>query len=256
VEGAALVGLEHFIHGTVHDELAMIEPERAGAKTLQRAEGVGDAEDGAALIADFENLVDAFGLELLVADGEDFINDENLRIEIDGDGEGEAEHHTVGIGAERLVDEIVEFGKVDNGFVKIAGLFSSETEKRGIEANVFAASEIGMKAGAEFEERGDAPIDDHIAGGGRSKAGNEAEKGAFTGAVRADDGDGLAVANGKIDVLERVEGVRIRLAHHIFEVVPDEALAYGTVESLGDVFEFNDIHRVALPLKIVEELVF
>ena len=73
----------------------------------------------------------------------------------------------------------MEFGEIDNGFVKIAGLLSSETEKGCIEANVFAAGEIGMKTGAEFEEGGDAPIDNYLAGGGRSETGDKAEKGCF-----------------------------------------------------------------------------
>jgi hypothetical protein len=117
MERPAFVGLEHVLDRPIHDELAVVEPDRAGAQGLQRTEGVGDAENGAALIANFVDFVHALGLELLIADGEYFVDDQNLGLKVYGDTEGEAEHHAIGIGAEGLVDEVVQFRKLDDGLI-------------------------------------------------------------------------------------------------------------------------------------------
>jgi hypothetical protein len=65
-----------------------------------------------------------------------------------------------------------------------------------------------VEAGAEFEQGSDAAIDDYLAGGGRSEASDQAEQGAFAGAIGADDAYGLAIGNGEIDGPESVERVR------------------------------------------------
>ena len=64
--------------GPVPDDAALLQPNRARAKFLDVAEAVGDEEDGGAVGDDFGDAGAAFGLERGVADGEDFVEDQDL----------------------------------------------------------------------------------------------------------------------------------------------------------------------------------
>ena len=54
---------------------------------------VADEQNGPAVAGDLANAAEAFFLELGVADAEDFIDDQNFRIEMRRDGEGKAHIH-------------------------------------------------------------------------------------------------------------------------------------------------------------------
>src|ERR1700687_5705016 len=69
---------------------AIIDPHHAMAQAADLIELVGDKHDGAAGAGHVTHFAEAFFLEVDVADGEDFIDEENFRLEMGGDGEGEA----------------------------------------------------------------------------------------------------------------------------------------------------------------------
>ena len=61
-----------------------------------------------------------------------------------------------------------------------------------------------MKAGADLEQGADRPaVYDDPAARGPKNAGDEAEQGALAGAIRADDPEDLALANGNIHISKR-----------------------------------------------------
>ena len=67
-------------------------------------------------------------------------------------------------------------------------------ENGAVEVDVVAAGEFRVEAGAEFEQRGDAPVHRDGAGGGLQDAGHDLQQGALAGAVFADDAEGFAAA--------------------------------------------------------------
>src|SRR3981081_377527 len=74
------------------------------------------------------------------------------------DGEGQAHVHAARGTLHRRVDKPFDFGKGDN-LVELAIDFSFvHAENRAVEIDVLAAGELGMKAGADFEQRADAPV--------------------------------------------------------------------------------------------------
>src|SRR5262249_44848556 len=89
-------------------------------------------------------------------------------------------------------------GGAGGGALEAAG----ESEEGGVEAQVFDAGEVGMETGAELEQGGDAAADPDFAFFGFGQAGHQAEQGAFTGAVAADDGQAVAVLEVEGDVAE------------------------------------------------------
>ncbi len=63
----------------------------------------------------------------------------------------------------------------------------------------------GMKAGADFEQAGDAAAQGDAPLGRLGDAGQDLEQRALAGAVAADDAEDLALAHLEVDILERPE---------------------------------------------------
>jgi hypothetical protein len=100
-----------------------------------------------------------------------------------------------------LFDEVADVGE-GGDFIEAPGhLRAGQAIDRAIEKNVLAAGELGVEAGAELEEGGDAAVDLERAGGDGERAGDELEQGGFAGAVATDDAGGLAAADFERDVV-------------------------------------------------------
>src|SRR5207253_1510665 len=80
-----------------------------------------------------------------------------------------------------------------------------EPEQRAVEEDVFAPGELGIEAGAELEERGDAAAHLDAAGGRPKGAGDELEQRALAAAVAADDAERGAARELEGDVADRPE---------------------------------------------------
>ncbi len=74
---------------------------------------MGDENDGLIAVKGFKIVV-ALLLEGGVADGEDFVEKENVAFGADGDREGEANLHAGRKVFEFLVHELLEFGELDD----------------------------------------------------------------------------------------------------------------------------------------------
>ena len=78
-------------------------------------------------------------------------------------------------------------------------------EDGAVEEDVFAAGELGVKAGADFEQAADAAAELDAAVGGLGDAAQDFEQGRFAGAVAADDADDFAGLDFEANILERPE---------------------------------------------------
>ncbi len=134
----------------------------------------------------------AFELEAGVADGERFVDDEDVGLHVGGDGEGEAHDHAAAVRFDRLIEEVTDLGEGGDGLDLGVDLGAGEAEDGGVEVDVFASRELGVEAGAEFEQGGDASLDRHYAGGRTECGGDELEQRAFARAVAADEADAFA----------------------------------------------------------------
>lgn len=186
------------------DLLALMEQEGAVAKEGDVAEVVGDEEEGVGG-AEGVDFVEAFLPELEIADGEDFVEDEEVGEKVDGDGEAEADFHTGAVDLDGGVNESAEVGKGDDGGGEAVDVGGSGAEKGGVEGDVVAAGHFGVEAGAEFDHATGTAGDLDRADVGAKAVENDFEEGAFTGAVKADDAEAFAAAEGEVDVVQSPE---------------------------------------------------
>lgn len=223
---------------------AAIEDNAPRAQRIHRTHIVADEEDGAAGAGDFLHFAEAFLLEGGVADGEDFVDEEDFGFEMGGDGEGEAHAHAAAVMLERRVDEALDFGKGDD-LVEFADDFGfAHAEDGSAEEDVFAAGELRMEAGADFEKAGDAAVEFGVSHGGAGDAREQLEQRGFAGAVSADQADDFAlldfegnVADGPDDFAGRAFAVAAKGAGD--DVAKKRTLpgALANVVALADTFD-------------------
>ena len=97
--GVALVGEQLVVAGdrllrrAVELDAAVAQQHRALAEALDRGGVVRDEDDRPAALLELEDLREALALELLVADGEDLVEQEHVGVDVRGDGEAEAHVH-------------------------------------------------------------------------------------------------------------------------------------------------------------------
>ena len=80
-------------------------------------------------------------------------------IDVDGDGEAEAHVHPGRIGLDRRVDEVLELGELDDLVEAPRDFLLRQPEHDAVDEDVLAAGDLGMEAGAELDQRGDAAVD-------------------------------------------------------------------------------------------------
>ena len=179
--------------GAEEGEAALMEDDGFGAEIGDGGHLVADEEDrAAAIFGDIVHFAEALFLELGIADGEDFIDNEDIGIEVSGHGEGEADIHAAGVAFDRGIEEFFDFGELDD-FGEFGFNFGARHAEDGaIEEDVFATREFGVEAGTDLEETGDAAFDFDVARGGFGDAAEDFEESAFAGAVAADDADDFA----------------------------------------------------------------
>jgi len=97
----------------VHGDFAFFDEDGASAIFADVAHAVGDEDDGLVALEGSEIFVTLL-LEGGVADGEDFVEQENIAFGANGDGEGEADLHAGGVIFELLVHKFAEFGKIND----------------------------------------------------------------------------------------------------------------------------------------------
>jgi hypothetical protein len=226
------VGGDYFVGGTVLADLAVVDPDYAVAEAADLVELVRDEDDGAAGAGDVAHFAEALFLEVDVADGEDFVDEENFGFEMGGHGEGQADVHAAGVVLDRGVDKFFEFGEGDD-FVELAGdVALAHAEDGAGEKGVFAAGQFGVEASADLEEAADAAVDLGVAGGGTGDTGKDFEERGFAGAVAADETEDFAFVNVKRNVFEGPEGFLLGAAESV-QRITDELFEGVTEAGVG-----------------------
>src|SRR2546423_114666 len=78
------------------------------------------------------------------------------------DGEREADVHPGAVALDRRVEELFDAGEIDDGVELPADLLAAHPQDRAVEIDVLPAGQLGVKAGADLEQRSDAA--EHVDG--------------------------------------------------------------------------------------------
>src|SRR4051812_36319148 len=206
-----VIAIEHSFDVTIDAHDAVIEEQSALAQTLDRGEAVRHETDRLLLRAELVELRVALPLEVLVADREDLIDEQHIRIDERRDRERETHVHARRVRLHRCIEEVTELREAVDLRQEALGVLAREPEERRVQEDVLATGEVGMESRAELEERGHAALD--VDGPGRRprRAGDELEERRLPGSVRADDAERLARLDSERDVLQRFEDLRRRV---------------------------------------------
>src|SRR5438105_8800243 len=115
-------------------------------------------QNGSAAVDGFVHLRKAFLLELCVAHGQHFIDNEDLRIQVRGHGESQTHIHTTRVMFDSRFEKLLG-ARETYDFIKLrVDLAPAHAQDRSVEINILTASEIRMKAGANVEQASYFPV--------------------------------------------------------------------------------------------------
>ena len=144
-----------------------------------------------------------FSLKREVADCKRFVHDQDVRFEVRGNGEGQPNVHATRVALDYRIDELVDLREIDD-FVELPRHFLAfHPQNRPVEEDVLAAGQLGMKAGANFQQRPEAAANLCMA---RARSGHPREdlqQGALASAVAPDDSNDLTPRDVERNIPER-----------------------------------------------------
>ena len=186
---------------------AGVEPQRLVAEPRHQVERVRHQQDRAAAAAELRELVEALVRKRLVADREHLVDEQHVRIDVMATANPRRMY---------MPDEYVFTGASMKSSSSANATISSkraaisrfdEPEHHAVDEDVLAAGDLGMKAGAELDQRRDAAVDRDRARRRPADAGDQLQHRALAGAVATDDAERLAGGDVERHALQRFEGL-------------------------------------------------
>ena len=132
-------------------------------------------------------MFEALALELLVADRDDLVDDEDLGADVHRDREAEPHVHADRVDLHRRVDELLDSGEVDDLVELAVDLLAGHAEDRGVQVDVLPAREVRVEPRAQLQQRRDAAGDLHPALVGPVDPGDAAQERRLARSVVADE---------------------------------------------------------------------
>src|SRR5271157_1173847 len=118
------------------------------------------------MTGDILHLPEAFLLELGVADGQHLVDDQDFGIEIRCDRECQPHVHAAAVALNWSVEKFLDPREINDLVKFLFDLLARHSEDSAVEKDVLAASELGMEAGADFQQAGNTPMNIDLAGRG------------------------------------------------------------------------------------------
>ncbi len=194
----------------------LLQKDGAVAEPLDGAHVVGDEDDGAVLVAQTIELVEALLLEGGVADREHLVDRAGCSAStwiITAKARPHEHARAVVLDLQRL--ELAQLGEVDDRCRSVCAPRGGEAEHRAVDQHVVARRQVVVEADAQLDERRQAPVDVDPARVDAVDAGHALQQRALARSVAADDPEELAVADVEGDVLERDELVEAAAAEGV-----------------------------------------
>ncbi len=191
--------------------MTLAQHDRAVAQFADLLRRMRDKDDRLALLLERADLVHALALERLIADGENFVNEEHLGVDVHGNRERETHVHAGRIELHLGVDELADPRELDDVVEGGIRLLARQAEDGGVQVDVFAAGQVFVEARAELEECSETSAAENGAGRGGEDAADHLQQGALAGSVWPDEAHSRARVDVQRDALERPEVVLVLL---------------------------------------------
>ena len=198
--------------GAVEHDLPGLEHHHPPADPLDRRGVVGDQDERAAERDALRDAPQALALEGLVADGQHLVDEQHVGVEVRGDGEPEPQEHPGRVRLDRHVHEGPQLREADDPVHPLGDLGARQAVERPVELDVLAAGEVAREAGAELEQRDDAPAHLDPARVRRDDPGQHPQGGGLAGPVAPDQPHGLARSHAQRDVAQGLHRLRTAAA--------------------------------------------
>ena len=196
----------------LRDDAAVLEEHAFRTEALHRVDVVAHEEHRPAAARDVAHAAQALLLKGRVADGEHLVDEQDVGLEVRGHRECQLHVHAARIALDRRIDEAVDFGELDDLLEAAFDLRPAHAEDCAAQKNIFAAGELGVKAGADFEQRSDpaANLDTTLGRVGNPR--QNLEQRALARSVPSDDAQHGAFRHREGHVAESPDSVVLRLA--------------------------------------------
>jgi len=106
----------------------MVKPNRPVAKRCDGAKGMRDTDQRPSGAAEFFDAADAFVKKILISDSQDFINHQNIGINMYSDGECQPHDHARGVRPEGFLNKIADASEFNDGVYAFRELLSGQAQ--------------------------------------------------------------------------------------------------------------------------------
>ena len=230
---------------SVSDAFTVVQDDGASTDPAHEVGAVAHEENGAPLRLKLLHAVEALLLKHLVADGQHLVDQQDVRVDVDGDGETKAYEHAGRVVLHLAVDGVFELGE-RNDVVEPAGDFTlGDAKERRVDEDVLAPGEIGVKPAPSSSSDAMRPRTRHLAGGRQQDSRDALEQRRLARAVVTQHPQRLALLNGEVELLQCPQ-VAVTLAPKVNEAVLQRAdRILHDAEPLGDPLRFDRVHQIA-----------
>ena len=140
-----------------------------------------------------------------IPDGQDFVHDQDLAVQMDGNRKSQFHIHTAGVAFYRSINEGTDLGKFDDGVHLGIDLFSGHTQYGAVEVDVFPPGHFAVKSGSDLQQGGHPAVQIDVAARGGCDPGQELEQSAFSCSVAADHTKAFPFLDVKADMVQSKE---------------------------------------------------
>lgn len=111
-----------------------------------------DEQNRTPRVADPVKALDALALKRGVTNRQNLVNDQNVRIDVDGHREGQPCLHPARIRPHRLVDKVADVREGSDRVKTATNFVVAHPDHGGVHEHVFPAGELRIEAGPQLEQ--------------------------------------------------------------------------------------------------------
>ena len=159
-------------------------------------------------------------------DGQHLVHHQDVGVDVDRHGEAEPDVHPRRVVLHLVVDELLELGEGHDLVEALVDVLGRQAQQRRVEVDVLPSRQLGLEAGPELQQCGQAAPHHDLALGGLEDPRHALEQGRLARAVAAQDPDGLALGDLEADVPQRPE-VLVGIAPRVQEALLERLVLLG-----------------------------